>query len=109
MPGVKRIMVRYKVKSGHGERNEELVRAVYRELAEKRPDGLRYATFKLDDGLSFVHLAAVETDDGHSPLADLEAFARFQAGIHERCDERPTVTELEEIGSFRLFGDRQTV
>jgi len=29
---------------------------VYDELHERNPDGLRYATFQLDDGVSFVHL-----------------------------------------------------
>jgi hypothetical protein len=35
-------------------------------------------------------------------LPELEAFQRFQAGIADRCDERPVVTQLSEIGSFRF-------
>ena len=53
-------MVRYKVKPDQAARNEELVRAVYEELEQTRPDGLSYATFKLDDGVSFMHLAAID-------------------------------------------------
>jgi hypothetical protein len=98
-------MIRYKVKAGHEEENEALVRAVYRELSEARPAGFRYATFKLEDGLTFVHLASVETENGQSPLPGLSAFREFQAAIRERCDEPPVVTDLQEIGSFRLFGD----
>jgi hypothetical protein len=94
-------MVRYRVKPGHAERNEALVRAVYRELDEQRPAGFRYATFKLDDGLTFVHLARTDTADGRSPLPELAAFREFQAGIRERCDEQPVVTQLHGIGSFR--------
>ena len=101
---MKRVMVRYRVKPGQEEVNEALVRAVYAALEESRPPGLRYATFKLDDGRTFVHLASVETDDGQSPLAKLSAFKDFQAGIRERCDEAPVVTELDEVGSFRMLG-----
>jgi hypothetical protein len=36
---------------------------------ETKPTGLRYATFKLDDGVSFVHLASNDTEHGPSPLA----------------------------------------
>jgi hypothetical protein len=36
---------------------------------------------------------------------DLQAFKQFQENIDDRCDEAPVVTELGEIGSFRLFGD----
>jgi hypothetical protein len=95
---MRQVMVRYKVKPDRAAENEELVRAVYDELRRTAPDGLRYATFQLADGVSFVHLAA--TEDGHNPLPDVKAFKRFQEGIADRCDEAPVVTELREIGSF---------
>jgi hypothetical protein len=100
---MKRVLVRYKVKPDRATENEELVRAVYDELQRTAPAGLRYATFLLDDGVSFVHLASIETEDGRSPLSDVEAFKQFQANIAERCDEAPVATTLREIGSFRLF------
>jgi hypothetical protein len=95
-------MVRYKVKPDQVAVNEQLVRDVYAELANAQPGGFRYATFKLDDGLSFVHLAAQE---GDNPLPGIAAFQRFQEGIGDRCDEPPVVTELEEVGSFHFLGD----
>jgi hypothetical protein len=98
-------MVRYKVKPDRVAENEELVRAVYDELARTEPAGLRYGTFKLEDGVSFVHLVSIETEDGQSPLAKVEAFGRFTENVRERCDEAPVATEMDEIGSFRLFGD----
>jgi hypothetical protein len=98
-------MVRYRVRPERVEENEALVRAVYEELARTRPAGLRYATLKLDDGVSFVHLASVETEDGHNPLSDAAAFREFQREIGDRCDEAPVVTELTTVGSFRIFGD----
>ena len=98
---MRHVMVSYRVAPERVAENEELVRAVYRELEESRPAGLRYATFKLPDGVSFVHVA--ETSEGHNPLPELEAFRRFQAGIGERCEEPPLVSELSAIGSFGLF------
>jgi hypothetical protein len=91
-------MVRYKVKPDRVAENEELVRAVYAELHRTEPAGLRYATFQLDDGVSFVHLAS--TEDGQTPLPELQAFRQFQENIRERCDEAPVASELREIGSF---------
>jgi hypothetical protein len=101
---MKRVMVRYKLKADRVAENEALVRAVYEELHRAKPTGLRYATFKLDDGVSFVHLSSTESGDGHNPLSDVEAFKTFQAEIGDRCEQPPVVTELEEIGSFRLYG-----
>jgi len=102
---MRQVMVRYKVKPDRVAENEQLVRAVYDELARTEPAGLRYATFRLDDGVSFVHLASSETDDGHNPLSEVKAFGRFQEDIADRCEEGPVVTELRQIGSFRAFGE----
>jgi hypothetical protein len=98
---MRRLMVRYTVKQGYAETNEELVRAVYRELHERTPEGLRYATFRLDDGLTFVHLAQV--DGEVNPLTELPAFQAFTAGIGERTDAPPQSSPLSEIGTYRLF------
>jgi L-rhamnose mutarotase len=96
---MKRVMVRYKLKPEAVAENEALVRAVYDELQQTQPAGMRYATFKLDDGVSFVH---VNFSDGSSSLNELESFQAFQQGIAERCDEAPKVTELTEVGSYRF-------
>jgi hypothetical protein len=98
---MRRVIVQYRVKPDRVEENEALVRAVYEELAATRPDGLRYATFRLADGVSFVHLSSSE--DGHNPLTDVAAFGRFQAGIADRCDAPPVLTEMAEVGSYRVF------
>ena len=100
---MKRVMVRYKVKPDQAATNEGLVRAVYDELHRSNPDGLRYATFQLEDGVTFVHLS--ESENEQSPLTGLQAFKEFQKDIGDRCDEPPVVTEVREIGSFRFLGD----
>jgi hypothetical protein len=61
------------------------VREVYDELHSDPPAGLRYATFQLLDGVSFIHL--VETEDEHDPLPNVPAFQRFRAGLRGRCEE----------------------
>ena len=96
------VMVRYRVKPDRVQENERLVGDVYEELGEVQPDGFRYATFKLDDGASFMHLA-VQGDGVENPLPQLAAFARFQADIADRCEQPPVVTPLEEVGSYRLL------
>ena len=99
---MRQVMVRYRVTTDRAAENEALVRAVYEELQATEPAGLRYATFKLEDGLSFVHIA--ETEDRDNPLSRVKAFRDFQADIADRCEELPVVSELSRIGSFRLFG-----
>ena len=96
-----RVMVRYKVKADRAEENEALARAVYEELRQNPPEGLKYATFKLDDGVTFVHIASVETADGSNPLAQTAAFKAFQEGIRDRCEE-PVVLRLRLLTDLPL-------
>jgi hypothetical protein len=96
---MRQVMVRYKVKPDRAQENEDLVRAVYDELKSTAPEGLRYATFQLEDGVSFVHVAA--TEEGQNPLAEVAAFKEFQKEIGDRCEEPPVVSQLTEIGSYR--------
>jgi nucleoside diphosphate kinase len=88
-------MIRYRLKPDQVERNEELVRAVYEEVHRA---GFRYVTFKLEDGVSFMHISESEGDE--SPLADIAAAKEFQREIADRCDEQPVVTQLTEVGSY---------
>lgn len=94
-------MIRYKVKPDRVDENEQLVRAVYDELAQVRPAGVRYATFKLDDGQSFVHVVALE--GAENPLEQIAAFGRFQRDVLDRCEEPPVFTTLNPVGSFGLL------
>jgi hypothetical protein len=92
-------VVRYTIKPGMEDRNAELVRAVYRELTELKPAGFRYATYRLEDGRTFVHVA--ERDgDGKNPLPELAAFREFQAGIRERCESGPEASGAELVGRY---------
>lgn len=102
---MRRVMVRYRVKPGRAAENEELVRAVYEELHRTRPPGFGYATYQLDDGASFVHLATESDENAGRPLAELGAFQRFVKDIAERCDEPPAFSTLREIGSYRSGGN----
>jgi hypothetical protein len=99
---MKNVIVRYKVKPERAAENEELVRAVYAELHQAKPAGFRYATFQLDDGVSFLHLASHDAEDGRNPLSELQAFKRFLENIDDRCEERPVASSVREIGSSRF-------
>jgi hypothetical protein len=105
VPNMKQVMVRYKVKPEQAAHNEELARRVYEELHQAAPDGLRYATFALEDGVSFVHFASVDSDDGDNPLMKIAAFRAFQENIGERCDEPPHAVELRPVGSYGLIAN----
>ena len=93
-------VVRYKVKEGRGDENQALVEAVFAELAERSPEGFQYGTLRLEDGLTFVHIARV---DGDNPLNDSPAFKAFTDALPARCDEPPQPLQGTLIGNHRLY------
>ncbi len=100
---MKRVLVQYKVKEDKAEENINFIKKVFKELQENSPDGLRYASFVQPDGVSFVHIASIETEDGTNPLSQSTAFGKIQKGIKDRCEVPPAAVDLNDIGSFNLF------
>jgi hypothetical protein len=95
-------IVRYRVRPGRADENAELVRAVYDELSARQPPGFHYATFVLEDAVTFVHVAITD-GDAEAPLPQLDAFRRFREGLAERCEEAPQTTRLAtRIGAYGL-------
>jgi hypothetical protein len=64
---------------------------------------MRYVSFCLADGVTFVHIAVVEAEDGENPLQQSAAFGEFIADIKDRCEEPPVASSADIIGSYRLF------
>jgi len=94
-------VVRYKVKEGRGDENQELVEAVFAELSDASPSGLRYGTLRLEDGVTFVHIA--RTDGDENPLNDSAAFKHFVEGLPERCAEPPAPLQGTLVGNYGLY------
>jgi quinol monooxygenase YgiN len=94
-------IVTYTVKPGREEENAALVRAVFEELAQTRPAGLRYAVFYLPDSRQFIHLY---TDEGSaSGLQELASFQAFVTGAEDRHEQPATFKQPELIGDYRTF------
>jgi hypothetical protein len=93
------VIVRYRTKPEFADENARLVRAVFAALADAHPAGIRYTTYVLADGVSFVHVANID-DGANNPLNHVDAFAAFQKDIKTRCVEPPVVTEVTIVGSY---------
>ena len=93
-----RTVVRYKTRPEAAEENARLVAAVYAALAEAGPGDFRYITYRLADGVTFVHVA--HQDGETNPLTTLPEFAEFQRELSARCVEQPNPTAAIVVGSY---------
>lgn len=91
-------VIRYRTRPDVAEENARLVAAVYASLAEAKPRDFAYSTYRLADGVTFVHVAHL--GEGENPLATLPAFAEFQRGLEVRCVEQPAPSAATVVGSY---------
>ena len=92
-------IVRYTTRPERADENQALIEKVFVELVATAPTGLRYASFRLADGVSFVHVATVDGNDAN-PLTSTPAFAEFVRDIAERCVEGPIGSSATVVGEF---------
>ena len=96
-------LVTYTVNPGREEENVALVRAVFEELAQTQPAGLRYAVFYLPDSRQFIHLY---TDEGStSGVQELASFQAFVTAADDRHEHPATLTQPQLIGDYRTFDE----
>ena len=93
-------MVRYTTTEAHAETNEAMIRAVFAELRARLPKGIRYDSYRVGAGPTFVHIASLDVP-GDNPLTALPSFAAFQERLKDRCVEPPVVSDLSPVGSYR--------
>jgi hypothetical protein len=99
---MKSVVVRYKTRPERADENQKLIEAVFAELDERRPDGFTYKVFRLEDGVSFMHVV-IEHDGVDNPdsLGAVPAFQAFVADINDRCEIAPVATGATIVGGYR--------
>jgi hypothetical protein len=95
------VVVRYQVKPERVAENQQLIEAVFAELESREAKGFTYKVFRLEDGVSFVHVV-VEHDGVDDPdsLQDGPAFQVFTKDIAERCDVPPVAMGATVVGGW---------
>jgi hypothetical protein len=99
---MKVVMVRAKVKDAHVAEIEAAGERLFAALERGQPQGLRYTTCRLPDGVTYINLIAI--DDGvDNPLLALPEARTFQEGLKQWLAEPPTSESLTVLGAYRVF------
>jgi len=98
---MKATVVRYQAKPERADENQKLVEAVFADLEARRPNGFTYKVFRLEDGVSFLHVVIEHDVDDPDSLADVPAFQAFVADIAERCAVQPQPSGATLVGGYQ--------
>jgi hypothetical protein len=98
---MKATVVRYQAKPDRADENQLLIETVFADLETRQPEGFTYKVFRLEDGVSFVHVVIEHGIDNSDSLQDVPAFRAFVAEIADRCDVPPLAMGASVIGGYR--------
>jgi len=97
-------MVRAKIKADKVAEMEKASKEWFAAIETAQPEGVRYASCKLPDGVTYVILLSADVDDDEShPLGAVPGFNEFQENLKNWIAEPPAVEQLTPVGSYRLF------
>ena len=81
--------------------NQKLVEAVFADLdVRASPPASTYKVFRLEDGVSFVHVVIEHDVENPDSLQDVPAFQAFVADIGDRCDVPPDAKGATVVGGY---------
>jgi hypothetical protein len=93
------LMVRSTVKPECVDELEAALRKMFAAIEAAGPEGLRYASYRLPDGVTY--LAELEIADGtENPLPAIQEFREFQAGLKEWLAAPPAAERFEVRGAY---------
>ncbi len=94
-------VVRYQAKPERADENQQLVEAVFADLEAREAEGFTYEVFRLEDGVSFVHVVIEHDVPDPDSLQDVPAFQVFLQDIADRCDVPPVAMGATVVGAYR--------
>ena len=94
------VVVRYQTRPEAAEENSRLVRNVYAALADVAPSDFQYATYRLSDGVSFVHVASYARRT--TPWRRCPSSPSSRRTSRSRVVEPPVASDATLVGSYGL-------
>jgi hypothetical protein len=95
------LMTRSKVKAEQVAEVEAGIKRLVPALQQAQLEDIRYAWFRLADGVTYVVL--VEYEGGGNPAANLPEYQAFMEILKASIDVPPTTEPLTVSGSYRFF------
>ncbi len=86
---MKAVKVQYTVKEEYAETNKKNIEQVMSDLKKLENPGIKYSSYVLNDGKTFVHLGIYSDEEAMSVATNLDSFKKFQMELKESRPEAP--------------------
>jgi hypothetical protein len=101
---MKATRIQYTVQPSFVEQNKQNIAKVMSELRAANHAGLRYSTYVLEDGKTFMHLVVFNDEQSETVIPTLASFKHFQSELRGSSPEvPPKFDNLTIVGSSYDF------
>src|SRR4051794_7355632 len=101
---MKIVRVQYSTTEKYASTNEENIWQVVNELRKINHPGIKYSTYLLPDGKTFMHFDQFENEEAHQALMALESFKKFSSGLWASgLEVEPKLELLSLVASSENF------
>ena len=102
---MKAVKVQYTVKAEYAETNKDNISKVMADLQELANPGIRYSSFVLEDGKTFVHFGVYTDQEALDVVNNLPSFQSFREQLKASGPESPPKgDDLTLVGSsYEIF------
>jgi len=102
---MKAVRVQYTVKDGYVETNKQNIRQVMSDLRDLKHPNIKYNSFLLEDGKTFMHLAMYPDEETSQIVQNLPSFVKFQTELKASGLEVPPKAEKLELvaSAYQIF------
>ena len=105
---MKIVKVEYTVKDDYVQKNRENIEKVMSDLKAMNNPNIKYSSFTLDDGKTFVHFAMYPDQETSDIVSELESFITFRQELKASIPEVPPRAEnLSLVASAWEFFESQ--
>jgi hypothetical protein len=101
---MKIVRVQYTTTAEFASRNKENIRQVVNELKKMNHPGIKFSTYILPDGKTFMHFDHFENEEAHSILTQLESFKKFSGELlASKLEAEPNLDLLSLVSSTENY------
>ena len=101
---MKIVRVQYTTSLEYAATNQENIRQVVKELQSINHPGIKYSTYLMPDGKTFMHFDQFDNEASHQVLQELESFKKFATELWaSKLEVEPDLELLSLVGSTEKF------
>jgi quinol monooxygenase YgiN len=95
-------MARYRVKADKRDEVVSVLEEFVKTVKEKEPSTLRYVAYRLEDGVSFVHIMYFKDEEAERRHREASYVKKFEKLLHPNCEEEPRFFSIVPVPAHFL-------